>query len=124
MTRHLTLAFALAALTAAAQSQPVAAQEMRVLQGGEHFQVEWSGPQRDNLAGGGVARMQGGGDDRTMAYDAGTVLGQSALAAISGGGDDMTITHTAAEAPASLLAQRAPRQVRELAEAPATRRPR
>jgi hypothetical protein len=109
MSRSMTTALALAALIGASQVHGAAAQEMRVLQGGEHFEVHWSGAQRDNLAGGGFGRMAGGGQDRSLAYEPGSVFGQPGHAVMSGGGADMTITHTRPEASAGgMLARRAP----------------
>jgi hypothetical protein len=106
MTRSMTSALALAALFGLAQPRVAAAHEMQVLQGGENFEVQWTGGARDNLAGGGMATLQGGGDDSRLAYEPRSTQGQSAFATLQGGGDDRTLTRSAAEAPASMLAQR------------------
>ena len=104
MTRSMTSALALAALFGLAQA--AAAHEMQVLQGGENFAVHWTGGARDNLAGGGMATLQGGGDDRTQVYEPRSTQAQSGFATLQGGGDDRTLTRSPAEAPASMLAQR------------------
>ena len=106
MTRSMTSALALAALFGLAQPRVAAAHEMQVLQGGENFEVQWTGGARDNLAGGGVAQLSGGGDDRTLTYAPGGTQGQSAFATLQGGGDDRTLTRTPAERRPSMLAQR------------------
>lgn len=118
----LTCTLALAALIGAAQARDAGAQQMRVLQGGEHFAVEWSGPQRDNLVGGAIGRMTGGGQDRGVAYEPGSVSGQASYAMMSGGGEDMTFTRAMPDVPATMLARRAPAAMPEVAEAPAPRR--
>jgi hypothetical protein len=120
MSRSLRPALALAALIGAAQGPGTAAQEMQVLQGGEHFEVGGSGAPRDNLAGGGFRRMVGGGQDRSLAYEPGSTFGQPGHATLSGGGEDMTIAHARPEPAGSMLAQQAP--MAEMAEAPDTRR--
>ena len=97
MMRNMTSALALAALFGLAQARVVAAHEMQVLQGGENFEVQWTGGARDNLAGGGMATLQGGGDDRTL-------------------------TRSPAEAPASMLAQRSAARPAEVAQATASLR--
>jgi hypothetical protein len=102
--RKTTTILALAALLGAG-AQAAFAHEMEVIQGGENFEVRWTGGPRDNMAGGGTARLLGGGQDSTLVYEPATLSGQRAQAQISGGGDDMTITHTAPDAPASMLAQ-------------------
>ena len=94
MLRSMTPVVALAALLGAGPARPAASHEMQVLQGGENFEVQWTGGARDNLAGGGMATLQGGGDDRTL-------------------------TRTPAEAPASMLAQGPTTRMPELAQAPA-----
>lgn len=94
------------ALATVAGIQPALGQEMQVLQGGEHFEVLWTGPQRDNLAGGGIGRLTGGGQDRGIAYEPGSLFpGQAAEAVISGGGQDVSITRGRPEAPSAMLAQ-------------------
>jgi|SwirhirootsSR3_FD_contig_61_7019045_length_412_multi_6_in_0_out_0_1 hypothetical protein len=122
MLRSITPVVALAALLGAGQARPAASHEMQVLQGGENFEVQWTGGPRDNLAGGGVVRLDGGGDDRTLVYEPRSTQGQSAFATLQGGGDDRTLTRTPAEAPASMLAQGPTTRMPELAQAPATSR--
>ena len=95
---------------------------MQVIQGGENFEVQWTGGARDNLAGGGMATLQGGGDDRTQAYEPRSTQGQSAFATLQGGGDDRTLTRSPAEAPASMLAQRSAALPAEVAQATAAPR--
>ena len=104
MSRSMWSALALAALIGAAQGQGAVAQEMQVLQGGEHFEVRWSGAPRDNLAGGGFRRMTGGGQDRNLAYEPGSSFGQPGEATLSGGGADMTITRTRPEPADGMMA--------------------
>lgn len=104
MMRKLSPALVLGALLGLAQAAE--AHEMQVLQGGEHFAVQWTGGPRDNLAGGGMATLQGGGEDGSLAYAPDSTRGQSAFARLQGGGDDQVLTRSPARAPASLLAQR------------------
>ncbi|MFC7473361.1 hypothetical protein ACFQS7_03290 [Dankookia sp. GCM10030260] len=104
MLRKLTPAVALAALFGL--TQPGTAHEMQVLQGGENFEVLWTGGLRDNLAGGGTALLMGGGDDGSVTYAPRSTQGQAAFATLQGGGDDRTLTRSPAEAPTSLLALR------------------
>ena len=104
MMRKLSPALALGALLGLAQV--AAAHEMQVLQGGENFEVQWTGGARDNLAGGGMAMLQGGGNDQALTYAPSSTQGQSAFATLHGGGDDRVLTRSPAEAPASMLAQR------------------
>ena len=109
MMHGMTSALALAALLGLAQIRGAAAQEMQVIQGGENFEVQWSGGPRDNLAGGGAARLSGGGQDRSLTHDEpGSTMGQPGMASMSGGGNDMTITHTQPQAPETMLAGQAP----------------
>ena len=110
MVRSMTPALALAAMFGLAQAPVATAHEMQVIQGGENFEVQWTGGPRDNLAGGGVAMLQGGGDDRTLAYESRSTQGQSAFATQQGGGDDRILTRSPAEAPVSMLAQATPRR--------------
>ncbi|TDH60929.1 hypothetical protein E2C06_19530 [Dankookia rubra] len=104
MMHKLSPVLALGALLGLAQA--AAAHEMQVLQGGESFEVRWTGGARDNLAGGGIATLQGGGDDGSATYAPRSTQGQSAFATLQGGGDDRTLTRSPAEARASMLAQR------------------
>lgn len=104
MMRSKTAALMLAATLGLTQA--AAAHEMQVIQGGENFEVRWTGGARDNLAGGGVAMLSGGGNDQMLAYEPHTTQGQSAFATLQGGGDDRTLTRSPAEPPASMLAQR------------------
>ena len=106
MMRSKTPALVLAAVLGLAQARAAAAHEMQVVQGGENFEVQWTGGPRDNLAGGGLARLSGGGEDQAMTYDPGTIQGQSAFATLQGGGDDRILTRRPAELPARMLAQR------------------
>jgi hypothetical protein len=103
MMRTLTHALALATLFGL--TQVAAAHDMQVLQGGENFEVQWTGGPRDNLAGGGTARLQGGGEDRSLTYEPATTQGQSAVATLSGGGDDRTLIRSQPQPSASMLAQ-------------------
>jgi hypothetical protein len=122
MMRSTTSALALAALLGLAQPRVAAAHEMQVIQGGENFEVQWTGGARDNLAGGGMATLQGGGDDRTLAYEPRSTQGQSAFATLQGGGDDRTLTRSPAASPASMLAQRSAARPAEVAQATASPR--
>ncbi|MDO9713298.1 hypothetical protein [Paracraurococcus lichenis] len=108
MRRRIGTALLLAMLAGAARVPGAAAEDMQVIQGGEHFEVQWSGGPRDNLAGGGSARMVGGGEDRGLAYEPGSVFGQRSLATMSGGGEDRTITRRDPDPPATMLAQPVP----------------
>jgi hypothetical protein len=122
MMRSMTSALALAAMFGVAQPRIAAAHEMQVIQGGENFEVQWTGGPRDNLAGGGVAMLQGGGDDRTLVYAPRSTQGQAAFATLQGGGDDRILTRSPAEAPVSMLAQRSAARPAELAQATASPR--
>src|SRR5690242_2325123 len=84
MMRSMTAALALAALFGLAQPRLAAAHEMEVVQGGENFEVRWTGGARDTLAGGGVATLSGGGEDRTLTYAPQSTQGQSAFATLQG----------------------------------------
>lgn len=119
MMRSMTSALALAALFGVTQAPGAAAHEMQVIQGGENFEVQWTGGARDNLAGGGIATLQGGGDDRSLTYEPRGTVGQSGVATMSGGGNDMTITHSQPQPTASMLAQGPAARVPEMAQAPA-----
>jgi hypothetical protein len=119
MMHGITPALTLAALLGLAQPLGAAAHEMQVIQGGENFEVRWTGGVRDNLAGGGMARLSGGGSDQSLTYEPSSTQGQSAFATLQGGGDDRTLTRTPAEAPVSMLAQAPAQRMREVAEAPA-----
>ena len=122
MMHGMTSALALAALLGLAQPHGAAAHEMQVIQGGENFEVRWTGGTRDNLAGGGMARLAGGGDDQSLTYEPRSTQGQSAFATLQGGGDDRTLTRSPAEAPVSMLAQAPARRMQEVAEATAAPR--
>ena len=119
MTRKMTSTLALAAVLGLAGLQGAAAHEMQVVQTGENFDVRWTGGPRDTLAGGGAARLVGGGENATVVYEPSSLFGHQSFAWMSGGGEDMVIPQILPQAPATLMAQRGPAEV---AEAPSTPR--
>lgn len=104
MTRINGAALALAAFLGTAPMLAASAHEALVVQTGENFDVRWTGGPRDTQAGGGAARLLGGGENATVVYEPATLFGQASPATMSGGGDNATIIHGLPEAPARLLA--------------------
>ncbi|WP_431271047.1 hypothetical protein [Dankookia sp. P2] len=61
--------------------------------------MQWTGGARDNLAGGGLATLQGGGEDRSVVYAPRSTQGQSGFATLQGGGDDRVLTRSRPRRP-------------------------
>lgn len=94
MTRNVRTLLVLSALLSPALATTTLAADWQVTQTGENFDGVWSGAQRDNLVGGGAARMAGGGDDSEIAYSGRLQAGRPVIATLSGGGEDAVLAYT------------------------------
>lgn len=124
MTSGWKLLLAMAALLGPPLAHGAAAADWRVVQTGENFEGVWSGGPRDNLVGGGGARMSGGGDNAEIVYTGPLPSETPRMASLSGGADNLTIDYGTVPAASPTLAAGPGRRPTELAEArPSTRVP-
>ena len=77
------------------------ASDLRILQTGENFQVDY-GPVPNNVVGGGAVTMRGAGESAEYVHGAGAPNQQGRMATFVGGGENATILYTEPTAPAPL----------------------
>lgn len=92
---------ALSALLGPGYPHAALAHEVQITRLGDNFDAVWSGGPRDNLVGGGVGRLVGGGDNAELVHTGPYVFQWPVFARLSGGGDDKVLTHGGAPPAAS-----------------------
>lgn len=123
MTQNMRTLLVLSALLSPALAKTTLAADWQVIQTGENFDGVWSGEQRNNMVGGGTARIMGGSDNAEIAYSGQVQTGSPIIATLSGGGDDVVLAYAVpAETPVSTSPTMAAQRMVPLFVANASRR--
>jgi hypothetical protein len=89
---------------ACAKDAPSAASWQWSQTGDGNFDVVWFKPMPRPQQGGGVARLQGGGEDATILYaDTPRLLQEPVVASMTGGGDNTSISYAAPNGRSQVL---------------------